>query len=192
MGKNNYIKNMWNYNFKLLFIILLPIFLQAQSKYFSEYEVKAAYLEKFTRFIDWPAKVHIEDTNKSFVLGIIGDDNFISIIEEKFAKQKIKNKMVEVVNVSTLDEIARCNLLVIAHSENLSINQVLSFTKNKPILTISDDIQNSKKGVLITLFVENNHVYFNINQNALRRSGLYASTLLLNLSRNISAEENEL
>ncbi len=173
-----------------LFVYLLPLCLFAQPKEYSEYEVKAAFLEKFTRFIDWPAEVNMEDANKPFVIGLIGDCPFKSIIIEMYSRQKIKGKKVEIRNISTLDEIPHCNLLFISKSGNNRINQIISYTENKPILTISDEIEYAKRGVLITLFTEGNHIYFEINKNALQQSELYVSTLLLNLSKNVNTEEN--
>jgi len=107
-----------------------------------------------------------------------------------YSKLKIKGKKVEIRYISTINEIDDCNLLFISQSENDRINQILSYTKEKPILTISDDIRFAKKGVLITLFVKNNQVGFDINQNAVQRAGLYISSLLLNLSKAINTEEN--
>ncbi|MBU0475625.1 MAG: YfiR family protein [Bacteroidetes bacterium] len=184
------IKKMQNHSLKILFFILMPICALAQSKYFSEYEVKAAYLEKFTHFIDWPAKVNIADTNKPFILGIIGSNHFNALLKDKFRTKKIEGKKVEILEVSTLEEIALCNILFISKLESTKIDQILSYTENKPILTISDNVENSKNGVIIILFLKSSHIYFQINKDALQRSGLYASTLLLNLSKDINIEEN--
>jgi len=175
---------------QVLLVLIIPLYLFAQSEKYTEYDVKAAYLEKFTRFIEWPAQVHIEDKNKPFVIGVVGEKSFISILNEMYSHLKIKGKKVEILDVSTFDEIARCNLLFISQSEKGRINQILSYTENKSILTISDDVISPEKGIMITLFVEDNHIYFEINKNALERSGLYVSTLLLNLSKTINTEEN--
>ncbi|MFH1196452.1 MAG: YfiR family protein [bacterium] len=173
-----------------LFIFLVPFCLFAQSETFSEYEVKAAFLEKFTRFIEWPYEEHIEDVNKPFVLGVIGENPFKSILEKMYSQQKIKNKKVEIRYISTLYEIDGCNLLFISQSEKYRINRILSYTEKKPILTICDEKEFSKKGVLITQFVESNYVRFEINKNALQKAGLFVSSLLLNLSKDINTAEN--
>jgi hypothetical protein len=181
---------MINQSIKILVVLLLPLSLFAQSGKFSEYEVKAAFLEKFTRFIEWPREEHIEDVSKPFIVGIIGEIPFKSILEKMYSKQKIKNKKVELRYISTVDEINGCNLLFISKSENNRINQILSYTKNKPILTICDEKEFSKKGVLIALFVESGHVLFEIDKNAVQKAGLYVSSLLLNLSQDRNPEEN--
>ena len=175
---------------KIFFVLLIPLCVLSQTPKFPEYEVKAAFLEKFTRFIEWPDEVHMDDMNKSFVIAIICDNPFKSILEDMYSKQTIKGKKVDVRYISTLDDIDKCNLLFVSKSENDSLSQILFHIKEKPILTVGDDKRFAKKGIIITFFVESNHIRFEINKNAAEESGLYISSLLLNLSASAKTEEN--
>ncbi|MCF8242309.1 MAG: YfiR family protein [Melioribacteraceae bacterium] len=181
------IKNFCNNIIMLIFVALLSTSIFAQQKYYSEYEVKGAFLEKFTQFIEWPSESQIEDTSKSFVIGIIGKNEINKILKEKYEVQKIMDKRVEILEIASLDDIKSCHMLYISNTKNLPVEKILDYTKNKPILTVSDDIDASEKGVIITLFIKDNHVYFQINNSAIKNTGLYASTLLLSLSKNINA-----
>lgn len=165
---------------------MIPLCHFAQAQKYSEYEVKAAFLEKFTRFVEWPDEIHMEDMDKPFVIGIMGENPFNSILEKMYAKQKIKNKKVAIQYISTLEEMEHCNLLFISQSEYNRIDQILSYVKRMPILTVCDDKRYSKKGVQITLFSESNHVYFEINQDAVNLSELYMNSLLLKMSKPIN------
>ncbi len=101
--------------FTCLFLLLcLPVVTFAQT---SEYTIKAAFLERFTRFIEWPEEPAVSDTTESFVLGVIGENPFGSILEQLYATQKIKNKAVEIHSISNLDEISGCHLLFISKSK---------------------------------------------------------------------------
>jgi hypothetical protein len=54
----------------VILAIALPVFGQ-----FSEYEIKAAYLFNFAKFVEWPAGTF--DSNTSPILiGILGEDPF--------------------------------------------------------------------------------------------------------------------
>ena len=180
---------MTNYRIKILSIFLMPLCLFAQTAKFNEYEVKAAFLEKFTRFIEWPKEVHLEDLNKPFIIAVIGENPFSSILNNMYAKLKIKNKKVEIRYISTVEEITDCNILFISESEKARIKHIISHTEKKPILTISDEKNFSKKGILITLYVKSSHISFEVNSNAVHNAGLYMSSLLLNLSKAISKED---
>jgi hypothetical protein len=50
-----------------------------------EYLLKAGFLERFTRFIEWPGETNIADNTKPFVISVIG--------ENPFDKKWITNKL---------------------------------------------------------------------------------------------------
>lgn len=177
------------YDKKISVILLIPLCLYVQAQKYSEYEVKAAYIEKFTRFVEWPEDVHMEDVNRPFIIGIMGKSPFNAILEKTYGKQKIKNKKVEIRDISELTEITGCNLLFISQSEYKRIDEIHSYVKNMPVLTVCDDIRYSEKGIQIILFVESDHVYFEIDKDAVKSSGLYMNSLLLELSKTINKKE---
>lgn len=170
---------------KIIFVLLVPAGLSVQAQRYNEYEVKAAFLERFTRFVEWPDSNLMNNVDKPFIIGILGENPFNSILEKTYAKQKIKNKKVEIRYISELKEIDDCNILYISRSALKRIDQIISYVKKIPILTVGDDKRFSGKGVQITLFVENNHVYFEIDKDAVNLSGLYMNSLLLKMSKNI-------
>lgn len=161
----------------------------SQSQELSEYEVKAAFLEKFIRFVEWLAEVNIEDINKPFVIGVIGENPFNSILEKMYSEQKIKSKKVEIRSISIPDELADCNLLVIAESVNNITHQLLNQARELPILTIG--VEYSIKGGHIFLFVESNYICFEIDKGAVKQSGLYFSSFLLKMSKTRNGEESK-
>lgn len=175
----------------ILLSILIPQCLFAQSQKLSEYEVKAAFLEMFTRFVEWPAEVNIEDMNKPFVIGVIGENPFNSILEKMYSEQKIISKKVEIRSISYPDELTNCHLLVIVESVNIITHQLLNQVRKLPIPTISVGKEYSIKGVQISLFVESNYIRFEIDKDAVKQSGLYFSSLLLKMSKTRNAEESK-
>ena len=166
---------------------LSPLHVFAQT---SEYTIKAAFLERFTRFIEWPEESTVSDTTKDFVLGIIGENPFGSILEELYDTQKIKNKRVEILHVSNLNEITGCHLLFISKSEEKELSNILLATKNKPILTISDTNGFAEKGVLINFYLAESKIRFEINEKAVNNSGLSISYHLFNVAKIIKPVEN--
>ncbi|MDP2036841.1 MAG: YfiR family protein [Ignavibacteria bacterium] len=175
----------------ILLSIVIPQCVFAQSQKFSEYEIKAAFLEKFTRFVEWPAEVNIEDMNKPFVIGVIGENPFNSILAKMYSEQKIKSKKVEIRSIFSPDELPDCHLLVIAESVNNITHQLLTQARKLPILTINVEKEYSIKGVQISLFVESNYIRFEIDKDAAKQSGLYFSSLLLKMSKTRNAEESK-
>jgi len=145
----------------------------------SEYLLKAVFLEKFTRFIDWPDAVHPADSTGLFIIGILGEDPFDVDLETVYKNQKIKNRPVRVRNCQQIHEVDDCDLLFISQSEKDRIPEIISSVEGKPILTVSDSDEFSGKGVIINMFVTNNKVRFEIDEQAIQRAGFHVSYLLL-------------
>lgn len=167
----------------LLLVLWLPLVSLAQTQ---EYTVKAVFLERFTRFIEWPEEMAISDSSLPFILGVIGKNPFGSLLDEIYSAQKIRNKEVKIRSISVLKEIAGCHLLFISESKKKELSEILSFTRKKPILTIGDSEGFTEAGVLINLYLEQDKIRFEINESAFRESGLSISYLLLQRAKIVS------
>jgi hypothetical protein len=80
MGK---LKRITGLIFSIILLVLFCNILQAQTrrKPALEYQVKAAFLFNFTKFVTWPATAFKAD-DAPFVIGIIGDDPFGPYLDE--------------------------------------------------------------------------------------------------------------
>lgn len=148
-----------------------------------EYLMKAGFLERFTRFIEWPVETNIADSSKPFVISVIGRNPFDEKLDQFFETTKIKNRKVEIRYISELEEIQDSHILFITKSKEKQLSGILSLTQGKPILTVSDTNGFGKKGVRINFFVEQNKIRFEINKDAIQKSGLQISYLLLNVAK---------
>jgi hypothetical protein len=160
--------------------LLIPLSTVAQQ---SEYTIKAVFLEHFTRFIEWPESSNIADISSPFFIAVIGENPFGSILDQIYTEQKIRDKKVEIQHISTPDEIADCHILFISISNREILPEILSHTRNKPILTVSDTTGFAENGVLINFYLAGDKIKFEINEKAVHESGLVMSYRLLNLAR---------
>ena len=149
----------------------------------SEFTIKAVFLEHFTRFIEWPESFENADASYPFYVAVIGENPFGSILDQIYSEQKIKNRRVEIRYISTLDEITDCQILFISSSNEEILAEILSHTKDKPILTVSDTDGFAETGVLINFYLARNKIKFEINERAVHESGLVMSYRLLSLAR---------
>lgn len=159
----------------------------------SEYDLKAVYLERFTRFVEWPAGSSIDDPANPFIICVVGKNEFGSRIEQISDTLKIRNKKIAVRYISHLNEIDECHLLFISGKTKQSLSDILAYTKDKPILTVSDTAGYGEQGVYINYFFENKRLRFEINQSAVQESKLKMSHMLLQRARilNPTRDTNE-
>jgi len=173
----SYQKLVWLF---LLLSLLVPQFVSAQ---YTETEIKAVYLEKFTRFLEWPEDSALSDTAQPFVLCVLGENPFDNILDEVYKKNKIKNRKVEITYFSDPVQITECDLLYISASEKDNLLSILSQINEKPILTVSDSKGFAEDGVHINLYRQNNRLYYEINESALAKTGFSVWAQLLSSAR---------
>lgn len=175
--------------FIVLLVILsaglaIPYTSKSQSR---EYLLKAGYVEKFTHFIEWP---DLQNSNDSvFNITVIGEGELGKALKEMFSTVQVKNRPVELTYITSIEEINDCNILVISESSNIKLDEVLNYTTDKQILTISDNNGYGKKGVIINMLVIDNYVRYEINRSSLGKSGLIMSSMLLNSAIIVKTDE---
>lgn len=185
------IKKIITYNYLVflrrivVFLFFLPVSFQSFSQT-NVYVLKAVYLEKFSRFVTWPKECSMNDPNKPFVISILGKTPLADNLEQIYSIQKINNKKVVIKRISELYEIENSHILVIAETEKKNLKNILSITKNLPVLTISESPTFGEKGVLINFYQENNKLRFEINETAVLQSPLQMSFYLLNSAKIIN------
>ena len=159
-------------------LFVLPCFVQE-----SEYQIKALFLEQFTRFIEWPSSPQVTDTSEQFIIAVIGENPFGSILEQTYTNRKIKEKKVEIRYLASPDEINDIHILFIAASSEKKLSEILKRTKNKPILLVGDTKGYAQKNVHINFYLAGENIKFEINEKAVHESGLVMSYILLNLAK---------
>ncbi len=177
-----------------LALLILLLMLVAEKQIWAEtgeYTVKAVYLERFTRFIQWPEESAIEDTTRPFVIAVVGQNAYGTTIEEVYKSQKIKNKTVAVEYISSPKDIPSCHLLIVSKMEDEELRGVLALTESQPILTVSDTPGYAEKGLLINFVVREDKVQFEINEKAVRAADLSISHHLLRVARIVESDGDD-
>jgi hypothetical protein len=146
-----------------------------------EYRLKAEFVERFTRFVTWPGEE--QNTDSPFVIGVFGSSPIESYLERLAADRLIQGRPARLVIVENLDQIDQCHLLFLADSASPRLPAILERTSGQPILTVSDCKGFCQIGVLINLFREGEYLRFEVNLDAVERSGLHFSSNLLRLAR---------
>ncbi len=148
-----------------------------------EYTLKAAFLERFSRFVEWPGQSAVNDPGKPFIIGVIGKNPFGSLLEHIYMKRNGENKKIKIKYFLNEDEISECHLLFICGSEAETLPVIISKIQNRNILTVSDTPGFAREGVHINMYRDKTRIRFEINPNALKKSGLHMSHLLLRMAR---------
>ena len=151
----------------------------------NEYEIKAAYLEKVARFIDWPENSISSDSTINVC--VIGRNTFGNILEESYSTRTIKNKKVTV--YSNTSQIKHCDILFIASDKQKDLLGLLQIAQKNNILTFSDTDGFAEKGVHVNFYTKDERIFFEINLTALKESGFNAGSLLLDYAKIVKTKK---
>ncbi|MFH1573706.1 MAG: YfiR family protein [Acidobacteriota bacterium] len=149
-----------------------------------EYQLKAAFLFNFAKFIEWPAAA--EDTTLS--LGILGDDPFGEAFDP-IEGQMVGGRRLAVRRSVRLDELEHCHMLFVCPSEQEQFDEILAHFKGRDVLLVGDVEGFARRGGMINFFLHGNKLRFEVNVNALERTDLKVSSKLLKLGQIVRDEE---
>ena len=154
----------------------------------SEYEVKAAFIYNFARFIEWPDICRREE-KKELVLCILGSDPFGSALDI-IRNKTIGDKKLVIRMCKDIKNLDSCHILFISASEKERSASILKFLKSSCILTISDIEGFAQSGGIINFVIEENKVRFEINIDAANRAGIKISSKVLKLAKIIKESQS--
>jgi hypothetical protein len=166
----------------LLAVLLAPGRVHAQPA--GEYDVKAAFLYNFAKFVDWPSAAFPEP-NSSFRICVLGKDPFGGSLQAAVGGEEIAGHKLTVVRTDSLSRPAGCQILFISRSERDQTSQVLTAVRDSPVLTVGDAPGFLEQGGMINFLLEGGKVRFEINNEAAGRANIRISSKLLQLARRV-------
>jgi len=148
----------------------------------SEYDVKAAFLFNFARFVEWPAD-SLPKGNVPLRLCVFGKDPFGETLEQVTRNKQVMGRWISIRRVRNIPDLSVCHMIYVGASEDNQLPKVLEAGQAVNALVISDTPKFAERGGMINFVVEGNRVRFEANLDVLAQSKLKISSQLLNLAR---------
>jgi len=155
--------------------------LYAQNSRPTDYDVKAAYLYNFGRFVEWPGKV-APAQGSSFTVCVLGQDPFGPSLDTTLAGETIGGKTVVAKRISSSQESGNCQILFLSLTEATRLDKIITDLDKQAVLTVSDMPQFVKSGGMIQFVLEGKKVRFEVNLTATQHAGLTLSSELLKVA----------
>jgi hypothetical protein len=155
----------------------------AQSKP-NEYQVKAAYLYNFGRFIEWPTSATAAKGDP-FTICVLGQDPFGPALNTALADEAINGQNVVARRIPSPQDAVNCRILFISASEGDRLKQILAILGDASVLTVSDLPQFTQRGGMVQLVLDGNKVRFEVNLTPVERAHLAMSSQLLKVAVNL-------
>ena len=143
-----------------------------------EYELKAAFLLNFARYIEWP--------NKTGELNIcvIGPDVFGNALNEVAAGKTVNGRKIGVRKNVSAAEARTCELLYVSLRESAQVRNALKAVESSTAVTVGEDREFLRMGGTLAFAPQDDKIRFYINAGAVEHAGVKISSRLLVLGRN--------
>jgi hypothetical protein len=148
----------------------------------SEYQVKAAYLFNFLKFVDYPSEA-FADPLAPIVVGVVGEDPFGSALPQVVTGKTVAGRDLVIRLYRPGEDLRGAHILFISASERKRLPMILSSLRGSSVLTVSDMAGFLDAGGMIQFLNENDRVRFAINMDSTSRAKLKMSSKLLSLAR---------
>jgi hypothetical protein len=158
----------------------VPWNLQAQTPKPTEYEVEAAYLSNFGRFVEWPARAG--SATDPFYVCVLGQDPFGPLVDAALKGETIGGAPMLAKRIAGPEDASGCRILFVSSAKDSQLNAILTALRTSNILTVSDMPGFTRRGGMIQFVLDGSRVRFEINIAAAQRAGLTLSSELLKVA----------
>ncbi len=175
-------------------VALCPRWVGAAGK--TEYQVKAAFLHNFARFVEWPQhKLPQEDT--PIVIGVLGEDPFGTILDAITQKPVDKHNIVvkrfegfgkETGQHPQAEEIRLCHMLFVATDQKPYVDRIAAMLRNDAVLTIGEQADFVDRGGMINFVVIDGKTCFEINLRSSKEANITIRSRLSRLAVRVVKE----
>lgn len=153
-----------------------------------EYQVKAAFLYNFAKFVEWPSHA-FKTPQDPIVVCVLGHNPFGNALEDVMRGKTIEGRAFSFRQVDGAEEAGGCQILFISSSEAKHFQALYRNLNPAGILTVGEAQGFASAGGVINFKLDGGHVHFEINVGAAEQAKLQISSKLLNLAQIVKTEK---
>lgn len=150
----------------------------------SESKVKAAFLFKFTSYVDWPTSA-FEQTSAPLVISVVNDEDIAGQLTRLVSGRMVNNHSIVVRRLSSDDSSAGSHVLFIGSAASNRLGRILDGARSQPVLTVTELDDALSFASVINFVVIDDQVRFDVSLPAAERNNLKISSRLLTVARQV-------
>ena len=160
----------------VLFAMAVTAFSFSAYASLKEYQLKAAFIYNFAKFIEWP-----QDSTQDFKICVLGTDPFGATLNPAKTKD-VKGKHIVIERKTAIDSLKNCKILFVGDSERGNLSKLFEYLGSNAVLTVSDLPSFSSKGGIIEFVEDEGRIRFKINSKLANQRDMKISAKLLELA----------
>jgi hypothetical protein len=154
---------------------------QAPGSEFDEYQVKAAFLYNFAKFVEWPSDSFANSADPIGIC-IVGQNPFGLTLETMMQGKKEGGRAFAVRRLPDTQQVSNCHILFISAAERKRTRTLLTALKGVAILTVGETDDFMALGGVIAFKRDGMRVHIQIDVQMAEQDRLKISSKLLSLA----------
>ena len=147
----------------------------------NEYQVKAAFVYNFARFVTWPEHA-FKNTSDPISICVLGEDQFHGALERAIAGKTVEGRPFKVRHLNAVESGCNCHILFVSRSGLERFRAISEELKSSSVLTVGESPGFATNGGVINFKPNRGMIRFEININTAEEERLHISSKLLSLS----------
>ncbi len=152
-----------------------------------EYQVKAAFLYNFAKFVEWPNQV-FPSRESALTICLVGDP-FQGAVERTIQGELWNGRPLAVRRIDSASDVRGCHVVYVSRAAAQKNMEILMAAASAPILTVGETDDFIRAGGIIRFTEAGRRIRFEINPDAADRVSLRVSSRLLRLADIVRAPQ---
>ena len=152
-----------------------------QGQLVDEYQLKAAYMYNFAKFVDWPADA-LGDRTRPFAICVLGQTPLSQALRDALSGKVWDQRPLEFRQISDSSQAGKCQILFISLADKQT-RLVLAEVKPLPVLTVGESEDFINQGGVVRFLLDGARVRLEFNLDAADSARLRVSAKLLGLAK---------
>lgn len=168
--------------FAFYLLILAPGQVFAVSE--SEKQVRAMFVYNFANFVEWPVKA-FKRSNSPLQICLLGQVPFSGYLQPMTGTLIGERELLVNITNDEKDFKGQCHILFVGDDQKLNMSKLYNSKKYVYILSVAEQEGFIESGGIINIVDQSQKISFDIDIDNARNRGLFISSDLLSLARNI-------
>ena len=143
-----------------------------------ENRIKAAFLYKFTSYVDWPEN-SFPGPDSPITIGVLGNKDVAAELRDIVAGRTAQDRPIRAIRIGTEEPVDGIHILFVGSAAASRLERVARAVRPHPTLMVTDFEGALTRGSMINFVLADRRLRFEISLPAVERSGLRLSSRLL-------------
>ena len=155
----------------------------------SEYQVKAAFLINFPKYVEWPDNA-FADKNSPVVIGMLGETRVTGELQKIITGRTVNGHGFVLKQLNSIEEVIGCHIVFIAADQQQHAPDFLAKLKNTSVLTVGESDDFLDNGGIVNLARRDHKIALEVNLAAAANARIKISSKLLSVASVVKGKSN--